>query len=294
MSQPAGKSTDTPHLRDARPIAVFDSGLGGLSVVRQLRCLLPTEPIVYFGDTARVPYGIKSSHTVINFALEDARFLLQFDPKLMVVACNTASALALEAVREAMPIPVIGVVEPVAADAVAHAAGRAIAVIGTEATVASDAYGRAIRRRVPETHVISRACPLFVPLVEEGRGCENPLVQLAVREYLTPLLDENIDTLILGCTHYPLLRSAICAFLGPSVEVFASGAATARAVRAELESRDALSHQNTPGTLQCFVSDNPPRFQEIGSRFLEHAIEHITHVEPESYINAPSIVADEY
>ena len=168
----------------SHPIAVFDSGLGGLSVVRHLRQLLPHENLVYFGDTARIPYGTKSRPTVVQFALETAGFLLQFEPKLIVAACNTASALALDVLQRELPVPVIGVVEPGAGPPSGWPQGRPAAVIGTEATIASSAYRKAIRALAPEQPVIALACPLFVPLVEEGRDCDDPIVRLAVETYL--------------------------------------------------------------------------------------------------------------
>jgi glutamate racemase len=266
------------------PIAVFDSGLGGLSVVRELRHLLPAEDIVYFGDTARVPYGIKSRRTVANFALEDARFLLQFDPKLIVAACNTASALAMDELEEKLPVPVVGVVKPGARAAVELAEGEPVAVIGTEATISSGAYTAAIRSLAAQIEVVPQACPLFVPLVEEGRGSDDPIVKLVVETYLAPLHKAGVRVIVLGCTHYPLLREAIGAYLGPEVQIVESGRETAQAVREVLQRGENLCGLERTGTLQCYVSDNPTRFRRIGSRFLNHEIEHVELVEPERYI----------
>ena len=270
------------------PIAVFDSGLGGLSVVRHLRQLLPHEDLVYFGDTARIPYGTKSRPTVVQFALETARFLLQFEPKLIVAACNTASALALEVLQRDLPVPVIGVVEPGARAAARLAAGRPVAIIGTEATIASAAYLKAIRALVPEQPVIAQACPLFVPLVEEGRDCDDPIVRLAVDTYLAPLRTQNIHVIVLGCTHYPLLRPAIAACMGPDVHIVDSGRETSLAVQRHLAQHDSLSSAGTGGNMRCYVSDNPARFRQVGSRFLNEAIEHVEWVEPERYVNVYS------
>jgi glutamate racemase len=266
------------------PIAVFDSGLGGLSVVRELRRLLPTEDIVYFGDTARVPYGIKSRRTVAKFALEDARFLLQFDPKLMVAACNTASALAMDELDEKLSVPVVGVVKPGARAAVQLAEGAPVAVIGTEATVSSGAYTAAIRSLAAQVEVIAQACPLFVPLVEEGRGSDDPIVKLTVETYLSPLREAGVHVIVLGCTHYPLLREAITAYLGREVHLVESGRETAQAVCEVLQRADNLCELDRTGSLQCYVSDNPTRFRRIGSRFLDQEIEHVELVEPEQYI----------
>ncbi|MFQ5806328.1 MAG: glutamate racemase [Phycisphaerae bacterium] len=266
------------------PIAVFDSGLGGLSVVRELRRLLPSEDIVYFGDTARVPYGIKSRPTVVKFALEDARFLLQFEPKLIVAACNTASALAMNELEAQLPVPVIGVVEPGAQAAVRLADGTPVAVIGTEATISSGAYTEAIPASAPHLKVVGQAGPLFVPLVEEGRGCDDPIVTLTVATYLSSLREAGVRVIVLGCTHYPLLRDAIAACLGPTVYIVESGCETALAVREALERRGDLCAKQRTGNLRCFVSDNPARFRRVGSRFLGREIEHVELVEPEQYI----------
>ena len=267
------------------PIAVFDSGLGGLSVVRHLRRILPNEDLVYFGDTARVPYGGKSRRTVVTFALEAARFLLQAEPKLIVAACNTASALAMDELEQELPVPVIGVVKPGARAAVQLAQGAPIAVIGTEATVGSGSYPAAIHDVAPAQPVVQKACPLFVPLVEEGRSCADPLVRQAVEEYLAPLLDQGVRVLILACTHYPLLRDAIADCLGPSIEIVDSGRATSLAVRDHLSRADSLCRRDRRGTMRCYVSDNAARFQEVGSRFLDEALEDVEFVEPERYIS---------
>jgi glutamate racemase len=269
-----------------RPIAVFDSGLGGLSVVRHLRQRLPAEDLVYFGDTARVPYGSKSRQTVVAFALEAARFLLQFEPKLIVAACNTASSLAMQELRRDLPVPVIGVVEPGAATAVRLAEGGTIAVIGTEATVGSGSYLAAVHALAPEQKVIQRACPLFVALVEEGRDPADAVVCLAVQEYLAPLRAQGIRTIILGCTHYPLLRPAIAACLGPEIEIVDSGRETSLAVEQHLRTTHSLCPPGRTGTMRCYVSDNPERFKRVGSRFLEEDIEQVEFVEPEKYTAA--------
>lgn len=266
------------------PIAIFDSGLGGLSVVRELQRLLPGEDMVYFGDTARVPYGIKSRRTVAQFALEDARFLLQFEPKLIVAACNTASALAMDALEAELPVPVVGVVKPGAMAAVRLAGSTPVAVIGTEATISSSSYFKAIRALAPQLEVITQACPLFVPLVEEGRGCDDAIVKLVVETYLAPLRAAGVGVIVLGCTHYPLLREAIAACLGPAVQIVESGRETALAVRDVLRRDDCLCAERRSGRLRCHVSDNPARFGRIGSRFLGHDIEHVELVEPERYI----------
>jgi glutamate racemase len=269
---------------NSKPIAVFDSGLGGLSVVRHLRQFLPSEDIVYFGDTARVPYGTKTRATVANFALDDATFLLQFEPKLVVVACNTASALAMPEITRAMPVPVIGVVEPGARTAAEIAGEGTLVVLGTEATVNSGAYPAAIAACGVNSRVIQKACPLFVPLVEEGRDAGDPIVRMTVESYLSPLKTEPIRAIVLGCTHYPLLRDAIAAVMGSAVHIVDSGREASLAVQRQLQSSGALAADGRAGTMKCYVSDNPTRFREVGSRFLNQTIEHVEFVDPERYI----------
>lgn len=269
------------------PIGVFDSGLGGLSVARHLRQLLPHEDLVYFGDTARVPYGTKSQPTVVQFALETSGFLLQFEPKLIVAACNTASALAMEELQRELPVPVVGVVEPGARAAVALAHGKLAAVIGTEATIGSQAYARAIAALAPEQRLLGQPCPLLVPLVEEGRTDTDPIVLLTVETYLGPLRERGIGVLVLGCTHYPLLRGAIAACLGPAVAIVDSGRETSLEVQQQLAAVNGLRGPEHTGTMRCYVSDNPARFREVGSRFLNESIEHVELVEPERYVGVP-------
>ena len=272
-----------------RPIAVFDSGLGGLTVVRAIGQQLPGENIVYFGDTARVPYGTKSSRTVLQFAEQDCQFLLQFDPKLVIVACNTASALALRDLRDHVPVPLMGVVEPGASAAVKHAGGSGvIAVLATEATVASEAYPRAIRALSPRTPVIQQRCPSLVPLIEEGRDSDDPILQALLREYLEPVQQLHPAVVVLGCTHYPLVKSAIAAIM-PDAAVVDSADATAEQIRQYLSDMDALSSLRSGGRLRCYVSDNPQRFREVGSRFLGSAyggVRDVIWVTPEQFYDA--------
>lgn len=268
-----------------QPIAVFDSGLGGLSVVRHLRRILPNEHLVYFGDTARVPYGSKSSRTVKSFALDVARYLLRFEPKLFVVACNTASALAIDELRSELPVSVVDVVAPGARAVVDAGNGGPVAVIGTEATIGSGAYPAAIRALKPELEVLAQACPLFVPLVEEGRSEDDPIVALTIANYLAAFRERGVKSLVLGCTHYPLLRAAIERFLGPHTIVIDSGEATSREVARVLAAEGLLCRASQPGSMRCYVSDNPKRFRSVGSRFLGHAIEHVEFVEPEEYVS---------
>ena len=250
-------------------IGVFDSGIGGLTVFQALRQALPAaERLVYLGDTARVPYGTKSDETVIRYALEGARFLERRGIKALVIACNTMSAVALPALQRDTPLPVAGVIDPGAEAACRATRRKAICVIGTAATVRSGAYARAIARRLPDARVISRACPLFVPLAEEG-WVDNDVARAAAAAYLGDLKREGIDTLVLGCTHYPLLERVIREAVGPGVALIDSARATATTVRAQLEERGLLAAgAGVAGEDHFFVTDSSERFREVGSRFL--------------------------
>lgn len=270
---------------DSRCIGVFDSGIGGLTVVRELQRRLPNERIVYFGDTARVPYGIKSTQTVTRFAREICDFLLRFEPKMIVIACNTVSAVALEELEAVLTVPVCGVVDPGARQAVLLAQGHTIAVIATEATISSDAYRRAMNRYQPNTRVIQKPCPLFVPLVEEGRRCDDAITKAVVRDYLEPILRLDPKVLVLGCTHYPLLKQAIADFAGPGVKLVDSGEQMANTVVERLRSKGALAEDGAGGSLTCYVSDNPQRFRELGQRFLDHAVVDVTWVSHEQLVS---------
>ncbi len=248
------------------PIGVFDSGLGGLTVVKEMRRLLPKESIVYVGDTARVPYGTKSPATIRRYALQISFFLLQRRVKAIVVACNTASAVALRALRS-LPIPVIGVIDPGARAAVMASDSNRIGVIGTPATVASHAYRRAIESYAPNAKVWESACPLFVPLVEEGWQ-DHAVTKQVVREYLAPVLTRKIDTLVLGCTHYPLLKKALGSVAGPRVKLIDSAEETAREVETLLRRTGKLNDSGRPGRTDYFVTDNPASFSRLGGKFL--------------------------
>lgn len=274
--------------RVSRPIGIFDSGLGGLTVVRAIRRRLPAESIVYFGDTARVPYGIKSGRTVTRFAIEDCEFLCRHDPKFIVVACNTASAAALAAIEERFTMPLCGVIEPGAAEAVRAGGGRPIGVIATEATVASGAYRRAILGLAPDATLLEQACPLLVPLVEEGRSAGDRIVRLALRQYLAPMQEAHVATLVLGCTHYPLLGDAIADILGPGVHLVDSAEAVAGEVASKLAA-DGAAETGGPGDVRFFVSDNPQRFRDVGTRFLGEPIGSVSLVAPEDFFAASPV-----
>lgn len=264
-----------------QPIGIFDSGVGGLTVVKALRAALPAEAIVYFGDTARVPYGTKSADTIRRYAVEDTRFLLRFDPKMIIVACNTASAAALDYVARQVQIPVIGVIEPGAAAAAAVSKTGKIGVVATETTVESRAYERAITNLRPDARVIQKACPLFVPMVEEGR-IEGPVAEMLATEYLGGLAPLGVDTLVLGCTHYPVLRKLIRSVMGEDVSVVDSAEETARAVRTLLAEKGIASENHAPAA-EFFASDNPSRFHRLATLFLGATPVSVTLVEPEDF-----------
>lgn len=248
-------------------MAVFDSGVGGLTVVSRLRELLPSENFVYLGDTARVPYGGKSRETIERYSLEIGAWLVSQGAKMIVVACNSASALALETLRQTVPVPVVGVIVPGVEAALAATKTGHIAVIGTKATVGSGAYERALRERRDEIRVTSVACPLLVPLIEEGL-LEDELTDAVLTRYLAPVLASDADTLVLGCTHYPLLAKAISRVAGPRIALVDSAANCARAVRAQLEKMQALASRSTQGTLHINFTDSPDGFFQVVGREL--------------------------
>lgn len=249
-----------------KSIGIFDSGVGGLTVLHETRRLLPDQDLVYLGDTARVPYGTKSAEMVKRYALQAAEFLVREDVGMLVVACNTASSVALEAIRERFRIPVIGVIEPGAEQAIATTRCRRVGVVGTEGTIMSGAYPQALRRLDPRVEVWGMACPLFVPLAEEG-WAEHPVARLCAEEYLAPLMAHGIDTLVLGCTHYPLLKNVLHQVLGDRVQLIDSAEATARKVSAELK-QSAARPATERGSTRFFVTDVPNRFCRVGGAFL--------------------------
>lgn len=264
--------------RSELPIGVFDSGIGGLTVVRELRRALPNETFLFFGDTARVPYGPKSASTVRRFAHQDAAFLIRQGVKLIVVACNTVSSVALDALESEMPVPVVGVVEPGARAAVAKSAGGRIGVIGTRATIASAAYPRAILAKRSDASVEQVACPLFVPLVEEGWS-DSAVAEAVARHYLAPLTAKGIDTLVLGCTHYPLMKAVLARVMGEGVELVDTAEETASDVKSLLAAQG-LGASRRQGD-RYFVSDIPHRFQEEASAFLGAPLSGVEQVELE-------------
>ncbi len=255
----------------ASPIGVFDSGIGGLTVVAEIMRQLPNESIVYFGDTARLPYGPKSNETVTQFALQDTRFLLSHDVKMVVVACNTASSVATDELTTSFDVPVIGVIAPGALAAVSATLTGRVGVIGTEGTIASHAYERAIHRIDPEIDVMERSCPLFVPLAEEG-WTDREVTLVIAHEYLTPLRDAGVDVVVLGCTHYPILKETIGKVFGPTVRLIDSAEETARDVSQMLTELDLVNVSEKRPRHRFFVSDVPHRFREQAERFLGGAL----------------------
>ncbi len=260
-----------------RPIGVFDSGVGGLTVLASIAELLPRENLLYLGDTARVPYGTKSAATVTAYSLEIARFFMEREVKAIVVACNTASAMALPHLRESFSVPMVGVVSPGAGAAVRATRNGRVGVIGTEATLASGAYPDAIAAVDGAIEIFTRACPLFVPLAEEG-WVDNEITRAVVARYLAPLRDQEIDTLLLGCTHYPLLAPMIRDFLGPQVTVVDSAEATAHALHQALEAEGLLGLSPAGKATFC-VTDVPDRFIQLGSRFYGNSVEAARRIE---------------
>ncbi len=258
-----------------RAIGIFDSGVGGLTVLKEVARLLPQEELFYVGDTARVPYGTKSPETVRRYAVESAGFLVQQGVKMLVVACNTASAVAVNELASQFQIPVIGVIEPGSRRAATLTTNRRVGVIGTEGTIKSGAYARAIKSDDPAIEVVSAACPLFVPLAEEGWH-EHRVAEIAAGEYLAPLLDAGVDTLVLGCTHYPMLKKTLRTVLGDGIQLVDSAEETAKVVVDTLPSVGA--NQEGEGSVRFFVTDVPDRFSRVGSAFLGRNLEFVEQV----------------
>lgn len=267
-------------MEKAKPIGVFDSGIGGLTVVKRLAATLPFENIVYFGDTARVPYGPKSNETVIEYGLEAAGFLMHKNVKAIVVACNTVSSVAIPELRKRLNVPVIGMIEPGVAYAGRVTSGKRIGVIGTRGTVGNKAYSQALKAAMPDAFVVEKACPLLVPLVEEG-WVKHEVTKTIAREYLTELIQQDIDTLILGCTHYPVLLDVIRQIMGGGIALVDSGVAAADVVRSELNRIGLETNANSLGRTEFFVTDIPTTFREVAQIFLDQEIKEILRVDLE-------------
>lgn len=259
------------------PIGVFDSGVGGLTVFHALERALPGESLVYLGDTARVPYGPKSGPTVVRYSLEAARFLKGHHIKMLVVACNSASSVALPALAEENGIPLLGVIEPGARRAVERTRSGKIGVIGTRGTIGSGAYQRAIEALKPEAEVLCRPCPLFVPLAEEG-WTDNEIAIKVAESYLQPFKEAGVDTLVLGCTHYPLLHDVIGQVMGPEVELVDSADSVSAEVRRRLESGELARNPGDEAEYHFYVTDDPEPFQAVAERFLGRPVQRLERV----------------
>ena len=270
-----------------RPIGIFDSGVGGLTVARELFEILPGEDVVYFGDEGRTPYGPRSKEIIIQFTAQDVAFLMEHNVKLVVCACNSASAVALDEIAGNYNIQMIGVIEPGARAAVEQTRNGRIGVIGTQATISSNSYARLIHEIDPELKVFSLACPLFVPLAEEGY-IDKEATYLIARDYLQTMLDVDVDTLIMGCTHYPLLEHVIADVMGDKVTLINSGRETARETFKALADSSLLSSkmsQSPPleGERKFFVSDVPDKFAQVAARFLGTMLDRITRIDITKY-----------
>lgn len=256
---------------DNRPIGIFDSGLGGLTCVKEVMNIMPNENIIYFGDTGRVPYGTRSSDTIIKYVRQDINFLRQFDIKLIVIACGTASSAALPYITTEYDTDIIGVVEPASKMAVAATKNGKIGVLGTSGTINSEKYSEQIGNLNPEIKVISRACPMFVPVVENGYA-NSEVAEILANEYLKVMIENEVDTVILGCTHYPLLRDIIQSVVGTNVTLIDSGAAAAFEAKQIMSERGLFSDREEPGNANYYVSDTIHGFEELGSLFLTKEI----------------------
>jgi len=262
-------------LNPNNPIGVFDSGIGGLTVARAISERLPLENIIYFGDTARVPYGVKSPETISRYATQITEFLLRQKVKVLIVACNTMAAVAYGAIKDLSSVPVLDVVDAGARSAVAETHNKYVGVIGTPATINSNAYVKAIKEYDPEITVFSQPCPLFVPLVEEG-WLDHQVTRLTAQEYLKPVVAQNIDTLVLGCTHYPLLKPLLREVLGNQITLMDSARTIARETEELLRKNSLQNSQEKPPEYRFYVTDVPLRFKEIGERFLGRTLSNIT------------------
>lgn len=257
---------------DKRAIGVFDSGLGGLTAVKELMQILPEESIVYFGDTGRVPYGTKSEETIVKYTMGDIEFLRTFELKAIIIACGTASTIALDKVKDKYDVPIIGVAEAACRRATEKTKNKRIGIIGTPGTIKSGMYERFIKAIDNDIFTVSTACPLFVPLVEEG-WTDNEISRMTAKEYLEPIKVAGVDTLILGCTHYPLLEKTIAEFMGDDVTLINPGAETAREVKNWLGDKDMLADAAEDEQYRFFSSDSVESFTLLGSRFLEREID---------------------
>ncbi len=265
------------------PIGIFDSGIGGLTVVKQLTKLLPNENYIYFGDTARVPYGTRSNRLINQYAFEDTAFLKQFKIKLLVVACNSVSAVAVELLESAVDIPLTGVIMPGVETAIKTTKNSKIGVIGTTATVSSGAYEQRIKAIDPDITIYGQACPMLVHLVEEG-WINEEITRLTILKYLEPLLEKSIDTIILGCTHFPVVSDLIQDVVGSSINLIDSGKETAKKVKQILNSTGLSRNESAAGNFSFYVSDIPDKFDEVGTLFLGRPVVQATHVDFDNFL----------
>jgi glutamate racemase len=272
------------HTDKQKPIGVFDSGIGGLTVVKRLASALPNESIIYFGDTARVPYGSKSNSTVIEYSIQNTKFLLQKNIKALVVACNTASSIAITELKKMFDIPIIGMIEPGSRMAIKKSKSNKIGVIGTRATINNLAYSKEIKKLNSSAEVIEIPCPLFVPLAEEGWIKHQATYEIA-EEYLKELREDKVDTLVLGCTHYPILSEVIQKVIGNNVKLIDSGVASSEVIKFQLEKLNLLSDSHKAGSQEYYVSDIPAKFKEVAELFLGKEIDHVYKVDLEVLIS---------
>ncbi len=261
-----------------KPIGIFDSGIGGLTVLKEILRVLPKESTIYLGDTARVPYGIRSPETVTRYSFENARFLFSKNIKILVVACNTASAVSLESIQKTTSIPVIGVIEPGAKAAVSCTKFKKVGVIGTDATIKSNSYTKAIKTFDSDIEIFSLPCPLFVPLVEEG-WTDDSIAESIAERYLEKIANKGIDTLVLGCTHYPLLKKTILKVMGKKVKLIDSAIETAEEIRNILGVSSLMKTDAGNAVREFYVTDSPERFVEVGEKFLGEKIDNILKIE---------------
>ncbi|MFH1459330.1 MAG: glutamate racemase [Candidatus Omnitrophota bacterium] len=266
-------------MNNLRPIGIFDSGMGGLTVVKEVMRTLPQEKIIYFGDTARVPYGPKSKETVVRFSIENILFLLKHNVKMIIIACNTASSVALSIVQENFKVPVMGVITPGVKKALSITKNNRIGVIGTKTTIKSKSYEKQILKISKNTKIYSNACPLFVPLVEEG-WLNRPITKIIAQEYLSPFKKKKIDTMILGCTHYPLLKPVIKDVLGTGVVLVDSAKEVAQGAKQILVKENLLAtkQKSKINNISFYVSDEPENFSHLGQKFLGFALNNVKKV----------------
>lgn len=270
-------------MNNVKPIGVFDSGVGGLTVVKEMLGTVPNEHIVYFGDTARVPYGTKSARVVREFAVQDTLILMKYDVKMIVVACHTATSMAMDLLTERFDLPIIGVVEPGIKAGLKATKNERIGVIGTRSTISSGTYPKLLKKADPQVEVFPQACPLFVPLAEEG-WLDHEVTKQVAHIYLDAMSDNQVDTVILGCTHYPLLKPLLNEVLGPSITLIDSAEETAKAVYAMLRQNALQADCEQKAVYHYLVSDIPYQFRQIGERFLGRRLESLTQVDVDSLI----------